>query len=282
MPFFNDKEFANRFLAAMAGIAQEPRMDYALLMEEGPVSSEPRLRASGLGSCARQQFFGLVGDEPTDPGNPVYNWSTYMGYAGQEYVAAVLRRMGYELTLPGRGDWEGLVSYLPDGTLDGLDMEEPTLWDAKVRNVYAYKMLVTRPMRAHDPQMYLQMQVYMAAEKLKKCVVTVHPHDLSTTRNDMARYKWGEQVVTPVVHRLFVSADTKAQQLAHDRASAIMAARELSMVPMREYNPHSVAHMKFPCGFCPYVAKCLAVDAEYEGREAELMLVPPIPEEWSE
>lgn len=277
---YSDAEWSKRWLAGMQAEEQQPVREYTVRLEHGGSTGLPY--ASGLGECARQLFMSIQKEEKSDPGHPMYNWPTYMGYAGETYNRTILERMGYTVERPERIIHEGVVTVHPDGVLSGLDFLEPVLWDGKVRSSYAYKMLATQPMRQFDPTMYMQMQVSMAATNTKLTMVTLHPHDLSAVRGDMRRYKWGEHVVNPVSQRLFVSADAKAQELAVDRARALLAARELDMMVQREYNPTSVKHSTFPCGFCEWRTKCQAIDLEYEGREHELMVVPPIPEAWSE
>jgi hypothetical protein len=275
----SDAEWSSRFIQAMGQQAAEPVQEYTTRIELGVTGGLPR--ASGIGDCGRKQFYSVTGAPTTDVLSPSGNWNATMGWLGQEYVTQLLRRMGYAVEVPeDRIEVEGVIGVHPDGILTGLDFDEPVLWDSKLRGSYAYKMLTGSPMRAVDPQMYLQMQVGMQAVGAKRTMVTVHPHDLSAVRNDMKRYGWGTHIPEPVATRLFVAADAKAQTLALDRARGILAAKELGLMVRREFNPGSREHAKFPCGFCPYLSACQMADWSY--KEEDLITLPPIPAEWSE
>lgn len=272
----SDAEWNKRFIRAMGEQAEQPVQEYHTRIELGVTGGLPR--ASGIGDCGRKQFFAVTEEKPTDVLSPSGNWNATMGWLGQEYVTQVLQRMGYTVEVPEeRIEVEGVIGVHPDGILTGLDFDEPVLWDSKLRGSYAYKMLTGAPMRAVDPQMYLQMQVGMQAIGAKRTMVTVHPHDLSAVRNDMKRFGWGDPE-RAVAHRLFVAADPKAQTLALDRARGILAAKELGLMVRREFNPGSREHAKFPCGFCPYLSACQMADWR---PETEHITLPPIPEEWS-
>ena len=271
---YSDVEFGTRFTAAMAEIAKLPKAVYEVVIESGDVGLP---RASGIGSCARQQFMKLTDEPITDPGRSAQNWSSWMGYAGQELSGAVLREMGYQLTVPPLAFLNDVIAVHPDGVLTGLDFgTESVLWDSKVRNVYGYKELVSKPLKAHDVQMYLQMQAGMGALGLTRTMVTVHPHDLSTMRVELARSKI-THVPEPVAHRIFVAANKEAQQLAIDRANTLLAAKAMNLMVRREFTP---GKDKFPCGYCPWYQRCVTVDLEYSVKEDELLRVPPTPEEW--
>lgn len=273
MPF-SDKEFAERFVKAMGEIDDMPEVRYDVVIK---FQDEGKPRASGIGTCARQQLLKLNHEEETDPGDAQYGWPAWMGYAGEEISARILTQMGYVLARPDLGPSDIMSGHI-DRTITGLDFEdEVVLWDSKLRNVFGMKMLVQNSnLRKTDPQMYLQMQHYMERLGLKRTMLTIMPHDYSTFKSECRRYK--VDIVEPLVHRIFVAADKKAQQLATDRAATLIAAQNMDMMVRREFNP---GKMVFPCTFCPYHQRCIMVDLEFSVDDSGLIEVPVIPEEWS-
>lgn len=271
---FTDDEFVRRWLAAMTEMDNEDYMEYRFVIENGD-SGMPR--ASGIGGCAARTMYRINGTEPTDLRRAEYNWSAWMGYAGQEFKAEIMRRMGYTVRtvhVPLRSD---VMTGHIDGTVCGLDMgDEPVLWDSKLRNLFGFRKLVVEGLPKGDPEMYLQMQWYMGELGLKWALVTIAPHDYSSMRNEVTRYKL--PVFNAIVHRIIIPFDQKAYELACERARVLLAAKELGLMVAREFNPGKPADARFPCGFCPFMSRCLADD--FERSVAGVVEVPPIPAEW--
>ena len=267
---YSDEEWGEAWLEAMRRVAEYDTIRLDVVIEGGDVGLP---RASSIGICSRQQWYRLTDTPKTDVLTPMHNWSAWMGWAGQELVVTILREMGYTVSVPPLGIVRDVLSVHPDGEISGLDLgDEVVLWDGKVRNAYGYKSLLKGRMRAVDPPMYLQMQVGMEAQGRDKCVVTLHPHDLSTTTLELKKYKLDGKVHNAVAHRLWVERDVEAQQLAVDRATALITASSLNLMVNREANP---AKDRFPCGFCPWRARCPEDDAD------ATMTVPEIPVAWS-
>ena len=275
---FTDAEFAERWLAAMASVAAKPRAEYAVVIESG---DEGLPRASSIGNCARQQGYRLTYTPETDPSHPSQSWSQWMGYAGQEFASTVLTEMGYAVERPGLLQSDYMTGH-PDGVLTGLDFGSArVLWDAKVRNVWGFRDLLSKPLKVADQSIYLQLQFYMAQLGAVFGVVTIHPHDLSTWKTELRRSKQEikDAITEPVVHRVFIEADPVAQEIAERRARDLLSAKALDLVPAREFNPLDPKDARFPCGWCSWRSRCLTDDINaVEGRVVE---VTPIPLEWS-
>lgn len=271
---FSDEEFSERFALAMHELDSDEFNAYEFVIQSGGLG---KVRASGVGSCAAKQLYSLKGEVETDLMNARYNWSSWMGTAGQELSAAILRRMGYTVTTVHAAIVSEHMSGHIDGTITGLDLgDEVMLWDSKVRNLFGYRKLATAGLPFGDPEMYLQMQWYMGQLGLKRCMITVHPHDYSSMRNEITRYK--VPVHDAIAHRIFIPFSARSFELAEQRGIAITAARDLDMMVAREFNPATPADAKFPCGFCPWMSRCLGDD--FERSVNGVLEVPAIPAEW--
>lgn len=238
-------------------------------------------RASGIASCARKQQLSIMEDEvETDPPEGGGLWAPWMGFAGQALSGAILRRMGYTVYLPGEIEMKHppFFSGHFDHVLSGLDFgEERVLHDSKVRGDFAYRKLLdvwrgTKELKYVDPDMYYQMQCYMHWLGVTLCMVTVHPHDRSMAKRN-------KDVIEPTVYRLFIEYDPEAYALAEERATQIVAAKELGMMMMREFDPGDRNHLVFPCGYCPYLSRCPSIDLECMTGEMDIAYATPIPEE---
>lgn len=273
---FSDEEFASRWRDAMARLDASPH-EYRFVVESGHTGLP---RASSIGACTRKQLFSISDEPRTDVGNPAELWAPWMGFAGQALSGAILQEMGYTLTVPDMQTSEYMTGH-PDGVLTGLDLgDEVVLWDSKIRGTYGHKLLLMGEFPGVDPEMYLQMQMYMKWLGLDHCMVTVHPHDRGAFKRELRMTK---KELTPVVEeltvqRLIIEANPEHQQLGEDRAQALLAARELSMQVNREHNPTDPKDMVFPCGYCEWRTRCQQVDLEtpYDA----LMQIPALPNEW--
>ena len=268
---FGDAEFGQRFSDALGRVAARPLLEFAVTIEHGDTGLP---RSSGIGDCARKQFHKLLGLSVTDPQAGSSNWSSLMGWYAQEVVGEVLREMGYEVRLPATPE-HTLTSGHLDFEIRGLDLgDEWVVCDVKQRNVFGAKQLVRE---GPDASMMAQMQDYMAKTDAKRALLLVVPHDLSTWRLELRKYRLEEAVPEPVVHRIFVAADAWRQQRVQDRARALLAAKELKLVVAREFNP---GVDKFPCGWCETRSHCFNDDLRTTVDPDLLFVIPTVePEE---
>lgn len=264
---FSDEEFAARYVDAMRRL-DERGFTIATAIESGDMNLP---RASSIGSCAAKQLYRLRGDPQTDRVPAQYNWSSWMGTAGQEVTTAILREMGYEVQTDVDVLESDVMSGHVDGIISGLDLDEPMVWDSKLRNLYGFRTLV-RDGISTDPEMYYQMQAYMHFLGLTRALVTVHPHDYSSQRLDARKFKM--EIADTIVHRIFVAYDKDAAELAVARAETLQSARALNLMVAREFNP---ADGKWPCTFCGWMSRCLADD--FERTAQGVVEVPPLPSE---
>lgn len=254
----HDATWEARFAASLTRLGECDR-EYTFRIANG-YTGKPR--ASSLGSCARQQWYAMRQTPVTDAQDPP--WPTMMGYAGEAIAREVLRDMGYSVdtaTIPDDLPYSGHV----DDIISGLDLgDERVVWDNKVRGVYGMRTLMTKGLPAADPEMYVQMQAYMAALGLRRAMLTILPHDLRLMMREVRTYKLAG---SPLVHRIMVNADAKTQEIARARAVEIAGASALDVIVRREFNPASKAHEVFPCGFCEWRSRCLADDFTTEQIE---------------
>src|SRR3990167_6857670 len=175
MQLFSDEEFSQRWLTALGEVAAQERVEYRVVVQSGVTGLT---RASSIGGCTRAQYYALTETPETNPGNPAYNWPTMMGFAGQEVVAGVLQQMGYSFEVLPEVLGSDVISGHPDGIIYGLDLGETrALWDSKLRSAYAFGKLYQLGLPLGDPEMYLQMQVYMKYTGCELAIVTVLAHD---------------------------------------------------------------------------------------------------------
>jgi hypothetical protein len=101
-------------------------------------------------------------------------------------------------------------------------------------------------------------------------IVTAHPFDMSTTRQQAAIKKFR---ASPV-YRLVVEPDEQAQRLGMNRGKMLTASMSMGRagMPAREGNP---SRDEFPCNYCAFRTLDLA-----DGPDLGLMF-PPIPESMS-
>ena len=254
MKLFTNEEFARRYLAALKAVGDvswEATLQHIEREVAGP-------RASGLASCARQQWYNITNAPQTNPSAASNNWSQLMGGAGQVLIAKVLREMGYTLADEEKTVALGeCISGHIDGKLSGLDIgDEEVIWDSKLRNIYALYQWVTQPLVYADESAYMQMQAYLAAEELDVAIITVAPFDLSAARVETF-IKRKVSVVEPLIHRIIIPADQEVQEVAEQRGKMLFAAAKMHIMPAREFDPLSAKDAKFPCGYCEWQALCV-------------------------
>lgn len=270
---YSDHEFAQRFTSAMAGMERETNT-YTFTIETGHTGMP---RASGVASCARKQLLSIMDNmDESDPAEGGGLWAPWMGFAGQALSGGIMQRMGYTLTFPEMQSVTVGTGH-PDGVLSGLDFgEERVLWDSKVRGDFAYRMLLDvwrglKELKYVDPDMYYQMQCYMKWLGLTLCMVTVHPHDRSMAKRN-------KDIIEPTVFRIFIEFNEEDYQLAETRMTELLAAKELGLMVNREFDPGNRDHLRFPCGYCPFLSICPTIDLECAVGERDMVFVTPLPE----
>jgi hypothetical protein len=266
---FSDEEFTQRFLAALAEIGEEDAVDS--IFSERYDDTNPRM--SGLANCARQTYYAITETEETEPMSPDRHWPSQLGTYGQRLVARILRKMGYTLTDEEKRVElaDGLIIGHVDGILSGLDLgDSRVIWDSKFRNQWAMfgtrdsAGLITHGLPVADPGIYMQLNCYMAAEGVDRAIVTVHPFDLSSIRREAAI----KGLTASPVYRIIIERDDTAVELAQTRGKILLVAKQLGIVPDREFNPTS---NKFPCSYCSWRSRCIR-----DGQSNRLAL-PPLP-----
>ena len=252
---YSNQEFSRRFRIALAELAKTPQLlgfDNGVHEDRGG-----GLRLSGIGDCARRQYFKVVLADTfaaveAEADGATY-WAPWMGYAGQAIVAAVLTQMGYGI---GAGEEQVVYGGIPghiDGLMQGLDLGWKSVWDNKVRGPYMYRQLATIGLPQADPQMYYQMQGYMGGTGSNLAIITIVPHDFSENRNQIERYIKEEPRPDPLVTRLVVKRDMIAQKRLQERGAMLRIAIANRQLVAREFDPEKD---RFPCPYCEFLKIC--------------------------
>ena len=262
---YTDEQFADRYHEAMLSLAAEP-MALEFRIESGHTGLP---RASSLGDCARKQLYDMRQDAPTDSGAAAGLWPSWQGFAAEALARAILTRMGYSMSRPDLPPLTWASGHV-DGRMEGLDLDGPVVWDNKARAAYAFKNLVIMGVREFDPVMHMQMQVYMKAMDVERAMITVTPQEMASIRREI---RGDFSLATLIVQRLWVEADARTQQLAQERAEALIAANNLDMMVDREFNP---SLGKFPCTYCAHITRCMADDLEYSTHPQDMLTIPPM------
>ena len=166
--FMSTEEFTKRFHASITEIADD---DIEYTFKTNHVSTG-KPSASGIGSCARKQWYSLTNTPATEP--PGLPWASMMGFAGEAIVRETLWNMGYTVEkaeLPTDLPYSGSV----DDVLHGLDLDQWTLWDNKVRGAYGMRVLIRDGLPKADADMYVQMQCVDPSTPVLKADLTWSP-----------------------------------------------------------------------------------------------------------
>ena len=260
----SDEDFTAQFNKALYELGNEA-FNIQFSAEQSPDERPVGLRMSSMGNCARQLYYRVAYPMEIQFST---SWQTVMGYAGQDVIANVLRRMGYTLS-----DEEKEVFFVVpghvDGVLTGHDLGPlRAIWDSKIRNSFAYKDLVVKGLPAGEPGMYLQQQGYIKATKADMAILTIMPFDITDTRS---RLRQSKVEFTAGILRIILKPDKEAHALIEERATMVLLAVKLKLIPVREYDPFITT---FPCGFCEYKSRCM------KDGQTEEFVVAPIPEKW--
>lgn len=269
---FTDEEFATRYLKALREVARNGKQ-FKWEHRAGETSATG-VRMSAMGDCARRLYYKLTKQSITNhQEGSGSEWAQLMGFAGQEIVALTLRTMGYTIFDEEKEvEFNGSIGHI-DGKITGLDLEDTVaIWDCKVRgsfSLYANDYgLITRGLPSADVSMYLQQNMYMAAEGLDMCMITAVPHDLGASRLEAVKRK----ITQPsfAINRIMLNRDIRAIELSLLRAKTIGTLVKSNLIPQPEYDP---IKQKFPCGFCDHRELCIK-----DGHMG--IKVPAIPDDW--
>ncbi len=236
--------------------------------DSGSHSDYQGLRMSGIGKCARRQYYELVTDRLE--GDRETSWPSAMGYAGQELIAAALLKMGYTLYDQEKEvEWAGMRGHM-DGMLTSFDLgSSKAVWDSKIRRNWSFVDYIRYGLPRAEVETYCQQQCYIAATGADAGFVTVVPHDLSAARGALKQCKIEAEVD---VHREVIRPDAEAHELLEERATMLYTARDAELLPDREYDPE---RNDFECRYCPFMSRCLS-----DGGDRTFQ-VTPIPSHWS-
>ncbi len=245
---------------------------------KGPFVFDPRtgsshpefvgFRMSSMGDCARRLYYdGVMGGEGRV--EEAITWPQAIGYAGQELAAEALKGMGYRLfDQENEVTWENMVGHT-DGMLTGYDLGDMVAtWDAKVKNSFAFRDMVTKGLPRADVGIYVQQMCYIKATGADCGIVTVHAADHTDTRSRLKQYK---VEANPLVHRIVLERDEEVFELIEERAYMLELAVGKKTLPACEYDP---IKGQFPCTYCPHMQQCIL-----DGDEKDYT-VTPFPSEW--
>lgn len=279
----------------------------AFALPENEVREYAKPRASSLASCARQQAYAMAGTEHDEIGvegsaRQIDGALTAeQGRMFEDLSVRVIEEMGFsvvdrQLALP--DDYP--VTGHPDGRLyeggDGL------VWGFEHKHLgrYSYEKILKEGLLAAEPGFILQSGLYGDALGWDAALFVVVAQDSSAVRGDITANlraknpdrRWSVYPgINPKVN--IVPVDLRPVKhglipLAHERAEWLTDWKRRSGKPAdvaREFDPTiteekwiadgeggrvTVDRAPFPCGWCPYYAKCLA---DGPGGQA----APPLP-----
>lgn len=259
-------------------------------MDVNAIRPHPKPRASGLASCARQQAFSMAGTE-----HDAYDLdgsaraldeklTAEQGRMFEELSVSVIKTLGFEITdrqveLP--PDYP--VTGHPDGKIG------PLIWEHKHLGRYAYEKILKVGLMKAEPGYVVQTMLYGdALGKAPGSLFTIVAQDGSSVRGDMTanlrakkpEVRWATSPdvnpkvnivpldLAPLYHGLLPTALYRAAWLtewkevdgdpAHVAREFDADLREEKWVRDGEGDRKQVDRAPFPCGWCPYLQKCLA------------------------
>ena len=252
---FTDVEFTSRYTKALGELGEQDLT--VCFIHENRKGTKPR--ASGIGNCARQQYYSLIGAPETNLMDEAMNWPQLMGTAGQSLVSATLRQMGYTVY-----DEEQevvvddiLVGHI-DGMISGLDLEDKkAVFDVKLKNIWGLwgtknsLGIISNDLKESNYEIYMQLQTYVHGKDADLGIIFACPFDMSVNRLEANKRK---ALVAPV-YRIFSERSQDAAKLAVDRAMMLVAAARAGILPQTEFDPVTT---NFPCNYCAYKALCIS------------------------
>ena len=266
----------------------------AFMLPENRPRPHPKPRASGIGSCARQQAYSMAGVEVNNggnnAGNPDGEITTEQGrivdaeITQKLIVANGLQVVNTQISLPDEFPMTGH----PDGelgVLDGLKWG----YEHKQLGRWAYETVFKKGFEEGEPAYLCQTVSYGMALGWDAVYIVCMAQDASSTRSDARqnlssknpKVRWANnpdwnpkyqvygldlrQYYPTLGQRLIQRAEWLTDWYNNDGNPANVA---------REANPESTARDEyvvdakgditrvpsppFPCGWCPWMAACLA------------------------
>ena len=264
-------------------------------MPVNAVQQRTKPRASGLGACARQQAYMMSGTLHDAIGSEGSRRATdgdltaEQGRMFEDLSVKIISNMGFavvdrQVELP--EDYP--VSGHPDGRLSGNTDGLIWGWEHKHLGRWAYETVLKKGLMKGEPGYILQSALYGHALGWDAALFTIISQDSSSVRGDMTanlraknpEVRWAtDPNIHPKVHIATVDMAPLFHGLipiALDRARWLTRWAEQDNNPAnvaREYDPEvreskwvadgeggrmEVDSAPFPCGWCPYMSKCLS------------------------
>lgn len=238
-----------------------------------PAHDKPR--ASGIGHCARQQWYWMSETPTTDEHSIDTAFTLEQGRVTEDITIKALRRLGYRVT--------GRQKTLPDtffvvGHPDG-QLSKTVGFEHKHLGRYQYERVLGVGLFEASPEYVAQVVCYGAGLGWEQCLFTITSQDASSIRWDRTSavvYRKG--VVKPwmIAEDYATSGCVKMYvclvdlQPLYDSLLPVLQQRAADLValtatPEREYD----GERSFPCGYCDWQSQCRA-DGEGGVRVKEL------------
>lgn len=223
-------------------------------------SQSPRLRPSGLGSCAFKQIAPVLGVQREQDGIGLSTWQAELGRAGESIAGKAFPYLGFDIVssvyvegdnIHGEVDW-----WLTAKERNAFGIEPgDIIGDVKLRNSYAYLQVWNKDdLMACDQGVGVQLNTYMGMTGVHRGMVCLFPFDTSAVRNDRANkidpkdwaFKPENVKYNPSIRLLTVEFNQSLYDLCMQRKKEI---EEAGLDVMREYEPEVG---KFPCTWNAY------------------------------
>lgn len=220
----------------------------------------PRVHASSIGSCARQQTYRML-NYPQKPAGYYGLFQAQQGNWAEEGLIDIIKGTGFILDQS-----QKRLEYVKDervilsGYIDGLIREDAGdimtpwhLWECKGMSAYRYRKLVTNGVRLGDPGYYDQVQVYMTllndeGTPIDSCLFTAvakDPSSLNAPRNG----KWTDPIYVEEI-----KWDEAYGRDLLTRADYLVELADMQQLGPRERNPRK----DWDCSarFCSFFDHC--------------------------
>ena len=206
---------------------------------------------SGLGKCARQQWYRLRHlPEPAEPLE--VQWQQDEGHDQEVIIWRVLRNMGYAITTQKRNlpfILDGAYGGHADNYATGNDLTERTYVEAKQMNYRRYSRVYLRGVQAGEPVIYAQLQATMHATGIRQamliCIADSPTAVKSEVRQQMRYLKLTDSgYVHPLVYRELVPYNAEVGLSLERRGRGLYASAKASVLPRRELDPQAMEQPK--------------------------------------
>jgi hypothetical protein len=230
------------------------------------VEASPFVRASGIGDCARKQFYRMTqtGIAIPRPGSAYGLLQAQQGNWIEEGIVPVIEAAGYEI-----GHRQLELDHSVDGELvlrghiDGLirektgDIPSPwNLWECKGMSAFRYRKLVKNGVHVADPGYFQQVQAYMTLLHeeygVTACMFTAVAKDPSSVNTPWEVRKSGNHLAPIYIER--IPWDPAVGEELLQRADLLKQFADNKIEPPRERNPWK----DWDCSprFCEFYERC--------------------------